>query len=156
LAEFIPELESIQKTSITRPEVEIYIGTAGLKTIYDGMLAEGKDIYHIMNYDEYSKLFQLFFIKNFIKKRVDKGIWFRAIVNHIKDVDIEKSDPTTLREIRNLQELENSKATIFFYGDKCGFFTFEETPMGVIIKNKMLAQSFKVVFEMMWKNGKKT
>lgn len=153
---FMPELNELARTSSTKPEVETYVGAKGLKTIYDDMLAEGKDVYHIMNYGEYSKLFQAFFIKNFIKKRVEKKIWFRAVVNHIADKELEKTDLANLREIRTLEDVEQSEATIFFYGDKCGFFTFGEIPVGVIIKNKLLANSFRVMFNILWKQAKET
>ncbi len=156
MSEFMPELKEISKVSKVKPVVETYVGARGLKTIYDDMLVEGKDIYHIMNYDEYSKLFQLFFIKNFIEKRVEKGVWFKAIVNYIKDPELEKSNSANLREIRTLEIIEKSKATIFFYGNKCGFLTFTETPIGIIIENEIITSSFKVLFDFMWEQAKET
>ncbi|RLE38999.1 hypothetical protein DRJ17_02285 [Candidatus Woesearchaeota archaeon] len=154
LEEFIPELKSISKISKFKPLVETYIGVKGLKTIYDDMLTVKEDIYHIFNYEEYVKLFHLFFIKNFIKKRIEKGIWFRAIVNKIKEKELERSDPKLLREIRTLQMLEDFKMAIVIYGKKSGFFTFTETPMGIVIENELITHSFKVLFNYLWQRGK--
>jgi HTH-type transcriptional regulator, sugar sensing transcriptional regulator len=150
IEEFLPELESISKISKVKPLVETYVGSKGIKSIFDDILNDGDDLYHIFNYDEYTKLFQQFFIKNFIKKRVEKGIWFRAIVNSIDDVELAESDRMNLREIRKLKTLEKFKATMFFYGDKCGFLSFAETPVGIVIENHIMASSMKVLFNYLW------
>ncbi len=92
ISHFIPELNEISKGSVVKPFVETYLGPKGVKTIYDDMLKEGKDVYHLFNYKEYSKTFQLFFIQNFIKRRVERGIHFKGIVSHIEDKEVAKSD----------------------------------------------------------------
>jgi HTH-type transcriptional regulator, sugar sensing transcriptional regulator len=155
IEQFLPELESISKISKVKPLVETYVGSKGIKSIFDDILNDEEDLYHIFNYEEYTKLFQQFFIKNFIKKRVEKKIRFHAIVNHIDDPELAKSDTTNLREIRTLQTLEKFKATMFFYGDKCGFLSFAETPVGVVIENSIMTSSMKVLFDFMWKQADK-
>lgn len=156
ISQFVPELNEISKGSLVKPFVETYLGPKGVKTIYDDMLKEGKDVYHIFNYREYSKTFKLFFIQNFIKRRVERGINFRGIVSHIEDPEIAKSDKKSLRELRTLDSLSEFEATLFIYGDKCGFMTYTETPMGILIKNKIIASSFMILFNYLWKQAKST
>lgn len=156
ISQFLPELREIAKSSTVKPFVETYIGSKGVKTIYDDMLKEGKEVYHLFNYREYSKTFKLFFIQNFIKRRVEKGIRFKGIVSHIEDPEVAKSNAEQLRELRTLDSLSDFEATLFIYGDKCGFMTYTETPMGVLIENKIIASSLRVLFECLWKQARAT
>ena len=71
-----------------------------------------------------------------------------------EDPELAKSDTKNLREIRTLQTLEKFKATMFFYGNKCGFLSFAETPVGVIIENSIMTSSMKVLFDYMWNQAK--
>ncbi len=146
LQDFVPELVNISKANTSEQKVTTFFGEKGLKAIYDDMLVTNKDIFHIFNYQEYSKLFKLYWIQNFIQKRVEKKIWFRAVVNKITDPELKKSSKKQLREIKSLNFLKDFKMSMFIYGDKCGFFTFNEQPVGILIENPLISSSLKVLF----------
>ncbi len=154
LQDFIPELEELVKVGHTEQKVSTFFGEKGLKTIYDDMLVEGKTIYHILNYVEHSKVFKLYWTQNFIKKRLEKGIQFKAIVSKIIDKELEKTDKARLREIRKLKKVEEFKASLFIYGNKCGFFTTKDSLIGVLIESPTITASLKIMFNILWKIAK--
>lgn len=155
LKENLPELEAIMSTPNTHIAVEQFIGIPALKNIYSDMLVEGKDIFHIFDYKEYSKVFKTYFIKNFIKRRIEKNIRFTALITNIKDKELSKTDPRQLRFIKKLPNKSNFNATLFIYAGKCGFFNFQSNqPVGIIINDKTAASSLKVLFDMLWEQVK--
>jgi HTH-type transcriptional regulator, sugar sensing transcriptional regulator len=155
-SEAIPDLEKISSESKEKIIVETFIGEKGIKNIYEDMLAEGKDIYHIMDFKEYSILFKELFLKSFITKRVSKGISFKALITQgLPYTDLEKSNKKQLREIRYIKNMPNFKATTFFYGDKCGYFILAQTPVAILIKNKKITESIKAMFNSFWEQAEK-
>lgn len=153
-SEIVPELERIAKENKKKIIVETYIGEKGIKNIYEDMLAEGKDIYHIMDFEEYANLFKELFLKSFITKRASKGIHFKAIITQGSPYKgLGTSNKEQLREIRYLKNVPNFKATTFFYADKCGYFILAETPIGILIKNKEITDSIKSLFNTLWEKA---
>ena len=151
LAAAMPEFAELAIGSKSQLNVKTFIGMKGLKSIWDDMLVVGKDTYFIIDYDIFGQLFKELFIQNFIAKRVEKGFWHNVIFTSKSTPKIyDKSEPERLRSVRYLFKLTNFQATIFFYGDKMGFFTTGEQPGAILIENKEIVASVRSVYRVLW------
>ncbi|MCX6804288.1 MAG: hypothetical protein NTY48_07035 [Candidatus Diapherotrites archaeon] len=156
LSEAMPEFAEIMQDSKSSQKVQTFVGYKGLKSIWDDMLVVGKDTYFIIDYDVFGKLFKELFIQNFIAKRVEKGFWHHVIFTSKTTPKIyEKSEPARLREVRYLLSLNGFKSTIFFYGEKMGFFTTGVLPTAILIENKEAVASIKSIFKLLWEQSTK-
>jgi len=147
----LPEFAEIALGSKTELNVKTFIGMKGLKSIWDDMLVVGKDTFFIIDYDVFGQLFKELFIQNFIAKRVEKGFWHNVIFTSKSTPKIyDKSEPERMRNVRYLFKLKEFKSTIFFYGDKMGFFTTGEQPAAILIENKEVVASVRSVYKVLW------
>jgi len=151
LIEALPEFSEISLGAKNSVNVKTFFGQKGLKSIWDDMFVVGKDTHFIIDYDVFGELFKELFIQNFIAKRVEKGFWHHVIFTSKTTPQIyEKSEPKRLRDVRYLLSMTGFKATIFFYGDRLGFFTIGDPPAGILIENKEAVASMKAVFKELW------
>ena len=59
-----------------------------------------------------------------------------------------------LSQVRFLPEFEQLTETIIV-GNKVGIIVFTENPYGFLIEDKIVAESYRKQFELMWKMAKK-
>lgn len=150
-AESLPEFAQLALGSKSMLNVQTFIGYKGLKSIWDDMLVVGKDTFFIIDYDVFGRLFKELFIQNFIAKRIEKGFYHNVIFTSKSTPKIyEKSEPERLRRVRHLKNIEGFRSTIFFYGDKMGFFTTGEQPAAILIENKEIVASIRGVYKILW------
>lgn len=152
----LPMLEKMQNTNLAKPKVEMYEGVEGLKSIYaDIIKTKPSELLEYGNAENFSNVLKLYFIENYIAKRVDSRIKVRVIIEKDKKTeDISKSNKKLLRESRYLQDLSQIKTLNYVYNNKVAIVTFSEEPIGLIIENKDVASAQKVLFEILWRNAK--
>jgi sugar-specific transcriptional regulator TrmB len=155
LIEAIPKLKEIQEKVVDKPEVNVYYGKEGLKTILQGVLKTKKDFHIIGNFREFEQYFD-FYSSLFVKQRVKEGIVCKLIEEKSKDnLELKKSDKKEKRITKFLDGIQDLKSEIYVYGDKVALLTLmEEEPVGVVIKNKEMAKLMKLIFEKVWKISK--
>ena len=51
---------------------------------------------------------------------------------------------------RGLISKNKFKSNVFIYGDKVAFISVVNEPVGIIIQNKLIADTQKQVFEVLW------
>jgi hypothetical protein len=93
-----------------------------------------------------------FFNDYYIKKRLEKKIWVRAIAP--KTVDMQEyfqKDTQDLRQTRLIsQDIFNIEVGIILYGkSKLGIVSYDES-MGLIIESPKIYRSLKNIFELAW------
>ena len=73
IEEAIPELDSLVKSKIVSPKIEVFLGKNGLKTLFEGILKEADSFYCIASKKQLFKLFSFYF-PHFVERRKKKGI----------------------------------------------------------------------------------
>jgi sugar-specific transcriptional regulator TrmB len=148
----MPELEELQKFRAEKPTVELYEGKEGLKTILDDIIKTKKPMWAYANY----KIFELlqYSFPRFVKRRVENKIKVRIIQEKVKPLI--RSAEVNKNEYREIRFSPTTfKSNVFIYGDKVAMINVtKEQPMGVIIKNKSIADTQRQVFEMLWELSK--
>ncbi len=151
ISEAIPKLKEIQDKVVEKPEVNIYYGKEGLKTILQDVLKTKKDFHIIGNFGEFEEYFD-FYSSLFVKQRVKEGIVCKLIEEKSKNnLELKKKDKKEKRITKFLDGIQDLKSEVYIYGDKIALLTLmEEEPVGVVIKNKEMAKLMKFIFEKVW------
>jgi sugar-specific transcriptional regulator TrmB len=148
----MPNLKRLKTQTPEKPELELYEGKEGIKTIYEDILNEKKDLSAISN-TNYIFNISPFYVPHFIKQRVKKGIFIRLLNEKTKEsVEMMKNrDKQEKRETRFLENLKDIKITEYIYGDKVAILgTDPKNPLGIIIKNIDFAKEQKLMFDIVW------
>lgn len=149
--ELIPELRSLFIKSGEKPVVKYYEGYKGVKNILQDLLdvmekAENKEyfVYSSSNIREY--LYKNF--SDFSEKRIKKGIKVKVIAI---------GEGGELQGLDERKWISNKKGTptyILIYDNKTAFISVDssDNPLGVIIEDKGIADTQKIIFKNIWNN----
>jgi HTH-type transcriptional regulator, sugar sensing transcriptional regulator len=147
---YLPELKQIKAIPKEKPSVEIYEGKEGLKSILNLILKMPKESQFLAyaNNDLFEKL--RFYFPNFVRQRIKNRIYAKIIQQKTKQLEESKKN-----DKKELRELKFSKITfqssVFIWKENVAFITLkEEEFMGVLIKNKVISETQKQVFEILW------
>jgi len=153
IKDLIPELRSLQEKGGGKPTTKFYEGKTGVKFILDDVLlsikSQADKNYYVysaagVREDVYSAY------PDFNKKRIK---------NNIKANTISLSPGGGTYGMDERKWLKTEKAGegnmtyILIYADKCAFISRDShnNPVGVIIENKMIYETQKILFLQMWK-----
>lgn len=144
----LPELLSKYNASKSRQEVQVLQGIGGMKTFYNDMHKENKNIYMIgATGKAYTEL--KYFIPPWIKKMNKLGIEIYALWN---------SDSINreyfIRELKSKSKILprnfSTPTQVYIYGDKSVVTVWAKEPLATLIKSKEIAEGFKKYFDFMW------
>ena len=154
--EILPELESLQKISLTRPKIEVYEGVDGFKTVVSKLVEkEDQEIYAYV--PENTLHFLPTFHLQFRRRRKEKNIKIKVITQKTSFMEeIKKKDKEELRETRfNNKIMEKIDTAYFIVPDAIIIVKAnEKEQLGVYIKEENVAKLQKNIFEEIWKNSK--
>jgi sugar-specific transcriptional regulator TrmB len=99
---------------------------------------------HFDNYDGY--------MKDYIKRRVKKGIWLNQLVPFGElDSKWERSSKTMMKEARELPSGFEAGAVLSTWDDKTGFFSKEGNVLiGFVLKDPLISNLMNSVFDFIW------
>jgi sugar-specific transcriptional regulator TrmB len=145
----IPELQKVETLKEVEQYVEVYEGKAGLKVLYEEVLASKNLCFFGATGKSYGIL--QWGMERIEKEFVKKGIKGRGIAsNKMRDLKWSKLKNLKLKYIGG----DESKDASFGILDKekVGIICFgQEKPMVIMIRNKFISQTLQNYFEFMWK-----
>jgi sugar-specific transcriptional regulator TrmB len=141
-------------------DIRYYEGKEGVESLYADTWRDNKEkvIYAITDYDRVYAALNDFMEKEYFPDRVAEGVRVKSILPRSaltgkRDVVRAKE---LLRDMRFIDLFNDLGIEINIYGSKTAIVAFDKTkPSGVIIKNQIIADAFKRIFEYMWKSVKK-
>ena len=147
--QIIPELEAKQKLEKEEQEAEIFEGNKGILRMFslliDGSKRGDEYLFFVINVEEQNEEIQKFF-RPYDIKRGDKGLVIRGLAK---------------KELKNLfvkRKLIKMKYTDFpipsnisICNNKVALFSWEEKPIGYLIKSKQISKMYKEFFNRVWK-----
>ena len=159
LSAIIPSLLSAYTLSTERPIVQIYEGVEGIKKIYMDTLEERKDIYAALQTSEVDPDVYSWLESYYGRERTRLGIHAHVIVASGKWSDeYREKDSQNLRTTRQEpSEKFPFEHELNIYGDKVTFIAFkkDEPLIGIIIKNQLVANTMKALFDLAWAGSQK-
>ena len=147
--DILPELKALQGKEETKPTTKFYEGRTGIKTILDDVL-ESLDNEKIKEYYIYSAtkasndIYNAYpnFTKDWIKKKIN-----------VKAISLAEGGGLSGLDERKWLGTEDESATfIIIYKDKVAYISRDtrDTPVGVIIENKDIYNTQKIIFMRLW------
>jgi sugar-specific transcriptional regulator TrmB len=147
----LPELRSLFSSPAEKPKVRFYEGKDGIRQVFQDTLDEGKEIKCFVSWR--SELRAIPEIVNaYIKERVKKDIWVRALADRTKESKYyQERGKEELRELYFLPEGSLPFDTeVNIYGNKVAWFTFKKEYFGLIIESEQIANTWRMVFDIIW------
>ncbi|MDP2736458.1 MAG: helix-turn-helix domain-containing protein [bacterium] len=148
----IPELKSLQEKGGGKPTTKFYEGRTGVKFILDDVLSSMKNQTD-KNYYVYSAagvredVYGAY--PDFNKKRIKNNVKANTISMSPGGGTYGLDDRKWLKVEK---KSEGNMTYILIYADKCAFISRDShgSPVGVIIENKMIYETQKILFLQMW------
>jgi len=149
----LPELEKLKQFLKEKPSIEMYESIAGLKTVVEDVLKEGKESWFIADPNFMDAL--QFYFPHFIKKKRKIGMFSKVITLDCKRMRNYKKESS--RKDVDLRYInEKLPTTKIIYGNKIGVLSFDkQNSIGVIMENKDMANTERKLFNILWNAAKK-
>jgi sugar-specific transcriptional regulator TrmB len=149
----MPELMGLASLSPQKPIVRLYAGVAGVIEAYNLSLEQPKESEILIYGTAEVKITYTDFIAEYLKNRVEKGIFARAILpNNSVNREVPKTDTKELRETRFLStEKFDPTIEINIFSDTITYIAHSETePFATVIESAAIATLEKQRFEIIW------
>jgi len=142
----------LAKKHIHSPETAmVYIGIAGVKQIYSEIVEEKLD-YLVFGSPKESEMIGEYYWKNLHAKQKEYGIKAKMIFH--KSLKNWKTEmPKKLVELKFLKETFEPLTETTIYGNKVAFVVWTEKPVITIISNEHVANSYRQVFDILWRQA---
>lgn len=147
LLPIVHELKQKLDEKKEKEETLFYKGKQALKNIFEDQLNSKEILILGANSQAYSTL--QFYFKWYDQKRKKNKIKTRIITHDRKIKRIVNS------EIKYIDEKYSNPLAINIYKDKVAIILWTKDPIAILIKNKDIASSYKLYFELMWKTASK-
>ncbi len=147
------ELQLKYKTSRTKEDATIFKGKKGIKSIFEDILKEKKDLFVYGAESRFADMFPAY-QKHWNDERAKLGIKVKMIYNE-KVKKIKEEEKLKLLEMKFLPKHYEFPSTIMLYGDKTVIVVWSEMPFGFMIKSKDTTKSNMNFFDILWGVAKK-
>ena len=150
----IPTLAHVLAGNSKRPKIEIYEGTAGIWRAYEDVIqGEGYEVKAFVPADDVIELAGDRKVKEYIRKRVKKGISLRAIMQKTPLIEKEyaKYNKGDLRESRFIDAKRfPMPVEIDLYPNHSIAITSFRDGIGLIIRSEPIHTALNSIFELLW------
>ncbi len=150
ISKILPQLKLTRASVTEKPTTEVYEGKEGIKSIHDDIIRTKKETLVMGRADIIQEYLGPYF-ERYLKLRVKNKIKAKVVTEVSAFAKkIAKKDKKELRQTRLNPILNKTNTTLYIYGNKIAIMTYEKEVFGVIIKDKAIANSQKVMFEALW------
>jgi len=153
----LPELELKQKLAEAKPDVKTFRSKKGLRELLYELLDAGGDSHHTIGSPVESVMMGDAFWIDYHHKRAEKKINAKLIFNESMRDWTEKVKATghyPYAEIRFMEQGFDPLTETIIRNDKVGILLWIEKPIGILIHNRALADSYEKYFRFLWKKAK--
>lgn len=160
LEKIIPQLALRKQVNENAPYATVFEGIKGIKTAYTQMLNELKKGEEIQVLGARGgtplEMYQAFF-REWHNLRVKKGIKAKMMFNlEARETYDRDREANALTEVKYLPEEASSPGTINMYEDYILISILTENPVLIKIQNKIMTNSFKEYFRILWNQETRT
>jgi sugar-specific transcriptional regulator TrmB len=150
----LSELLQIKKVSNGKDNfVVVYKGVNGVKAILEDVFNSKKENLVLGAHRPPESVKN--YLERFHERRIKLGIPEKLLFNKNDTERAKKLSKLPFTKIKFLPRNSKSKTAINIYGDKVAILMWSE-PVGVLIKNEDVANSFREYFKLLWKTIKKS
>lgn len=152
LDSIMKELQSKYNSNKSKEEATIFKGKKGIKSIFENILKEKKNLFVYGAESRFAKMFPAY-QKHWNKRRSKLKINVKIIYNEkVKQSKIKEK--LKLLDMKFLPKYYEFPSTIMIYGDNAVTIVWTELPFGFMIKSKEAVKSNMNFFDILWKIAK--
>jgi sugar-specific transcriptional regulator TrmB len=151
IEQILPDLHGLYTTQKNKPKIKFYDGIDQVREIYLQSL-KADEIMAIGSTKNIQKLLPDF-LKYYFSEIRRRGIIFK---NNLTS-DSEATAQTIYNDLKDFynfkllpREYQNPTTDILIWGNNIAFITFQEPAFGTILSDDMIAQNFKMLFDLLW------
>jgi len=147
-------IESMKKNANSAETAAVFRGISGVRQIYSEIINEKLDYLVFGSPKESDELIGDYYWQNLHLKQKEHHVKAKAIFHKSLRNWKEKIDSNIL-DLRFFDEKFESLTETTIYGSKVAFVIWSDIPWVIIIDNSHLADSYRQLFNMLWKIAKK-
>lgn len=138
----------------SHPQIQYFEGIEVIKKIYLDTLSAKDEMLSYANPEKIVKYWPNHY-KEYVPERMKRNIYLKAIApNNAKSREVARKDWDCKRESRLVKQ--DFSEEICIYNDKVAIISYDDKELiGMIIKNKNIANTQRAIFEMAWKFAKR-
>jgi sugar-specific transcriptional regulator TrmB len=151
----LPNLEGLYQKAPLRPKVRFFEGKEGIEILHEEILKETKEVWFFGSIADWARRFPNY--TDYVKRQIDKGIRIRDLVR--------PNDPTPLvyqkfykkgqQEMRILPESSSFNTDNMLWNNKFVMISYGADLYAVSIESAEIAQTMRIIYEILWKQAKK-
>ena len=142
----IPELLKMSALPKEETEVEVFKAREGIKTVFKDIISSGKDFWVYGSAEKFEKLFPIY-SKQFFRLVDEKKIKERIIFEQGTKINIK----TIKGEYRFISKEHVVPTSFNVYGNNVALFIWTPPMFAIMIKNKDVAETYRMYFKFLWK-----
>ncbi len=152
LEEIIPHMNTLLAKVEERPRVRFYEGKEGLKAVQEDFLrTRDKRIETIYSADYIRQVFTDDERKEYVGKRMEKGIKVRSIYTFEKGTLVDKTATRCKIPVSKFPLF----CDIIMYGNNVAITSLKGRLFGIIVESKEFADTMRSIFELSWEAAEK-
>ena len=152
--EAMPELKNLYESVENKQEVHHFKGKEGARAILEALLKNESKEWLIFGTTGKTAETLTYYLPQFHMKRVQKKMIFKAIYSEDSLARAKEVKKLKLTEVKILPKEYMTPTHINIVGNKVGIILWSEDPIGILIENKEIADSFSNYFKLLWKLAK--
>jgi sugar-specific transcriptional regulator TrmB len=149
IKDLIPELKKIEKIQEIPQKINVYEGKEGLRVMINLALKEKE----YCAFGATGRAFYALYEMPRVAKQIMKSNIKVRIIGNAK---LKETEPFAFKKFEYRFLNIDSEATTNIFGDYVAIHLIKQKPLVIIIKNKLIAQTYKNHFEVLWKIAKKS
>ncbi len=158
--QLLPELTALFNLGKRKPRVCYYEGLDGLRKVSDDLLKiQSKEYFYFSSAKDILAKFGEEYLRNFVKRRVELGIWSNAI--RVSDGEVENADylggsEKFLRRLRLMpQPISEEVVSLYVYDNKVAIISALTENYALTIESMELARLIKGIWQSVWPMARK-
>jgi len=153
IEKIIPELESLFSASFKKPSVSFYEGRDGIKKVYQQILNTHKNVYSIFSPENFFNLFSPEENHTLLTTLYNNGGMLYSLVEKTNGhtETLNKNEYSKFIKSKQLPEGFKYETDLLVVDDTVALISFKNL-IGIIIKDKAIAQLQKNFIDLIWKS----
>lgn len=153
LKEALPRFKALYNISGVKPKIRFYEGVSGIKQILQEIINEKRDFLAITSIEDANTILHGDF-GDFIGQRIKHNLRVRLLTGRTPAaLKLKKTDGQSLRDTRFISGEYHFKTANFKFGSKLAIISLKKNPLGIVIEDDDITDTFKMYFEILWKGA---
>lgn len=154
LGTILPDLNSLFNARGNRPRIRFFDGVDGIRRVNEELLnVKSKEYFYFGSVQEMFETSGETYLREFFRRRIERGIWSNALRNPGGEMDIDYMRPGehNLRRVRYLpRPITDDIAGLYLYDNTVAIHSTLKETYGMVIESEELFRLLKSIWLCLW------